>query len=90
MLPAYRFIYESESYTSVPPARYIFDSQGNVFQFGLAYQDERERPQGHYAFNVLLNEHQTGEFASQIEKKDGRVRIFTKQGWKYFNGRSFV
>lgn len=82
--------YVTESSVSSPPAARITDAGNNVWTLGYAYQVERDAPKGEYAFNVLRNGEETGEFASRIEYRNGRVRIFTRQGYKVFNGRSFI
>jgi len=33
---------------------------------------------------------ETGEIASRIERRAGRVRIFTEAGWKRWTGTTFV
>ena len=89
-LPGYRTEYITEPYVASPPALFILDSGGNVFTLGNKYQGRRDRPKGHYAFNVLRNGLDTGEWASHIEKRNGRVRIFTRDGYKYWVRDTFV
>lgn len=88
----------TENYVSSPPAAWIVDSAGNVFELGPhryvdPNADFRQRydtdPRGEFAFNVLVNGQNSGEFASRIERRDGRVRIYTRGGWKVWNGKSF-
>lgn len=81
--------YITEAYVSSPPAARITDEANNVFTLGYAYQVQRDAPRGEFAFNVLLNGCETGEFASRIERRNGKVRIFTRQGFKTWNGKSF-
>jgi hypothetical protein len=88
----------TDSYVSSPPAAWIVDSAGTVFELGIRRYvnpnaEFRTRfdtdPRGQFAFNVLANSMETGEYASTIERRNGRVRIFTREGWKVWNGRSF-
>jgi hypothetical protein len=37
-----------------------------------------------------MNSTETGEFASRIERRNGRIRIFARDGWKIWNGKSFI
>lgn len=81
----------SESYVCVPPANHIVDMQGNIWMLGFDFQDSRDAPQGHFSFNVLRNGRETGEYASHIERRNGKVRIFTRNGlWKVWGGAAFV
>lgn len=77
----------TEDYVSSPPALTITDERGVVWILGLRYG---EAPKGEFAFNVLRNGHETGEVASRIERRGGRIRIFTAKGWKRWNGRAFI
>lgn len=77
----------TESYVASPPALLIVDEAGNVWTLGFKYGPA---PAGEYAFNVLCNGIETGEFASRIERRMGRVRIFGPYGYKRFNGRTFI
>ena len=70
----------TESYVSVPPALTITDETGAVWTLG--FRVATDAPRGEYAFNVLRNGHDTGEYASRIERRGNRVRLFTPQGWK--------
>jgi hypothetical protein len=88
----------TDSYVSSPPAAWIVDSTGAVFELGQkryvdpvgTFRDKYSTdPRGEFAFNVLVNNIDTGEFASRIERRNGRVRIFTANRWKVWNGRSF-
>lgn len=85
----------TEEYVSTPPALSIIDEAGAVWTLGLTMQRQQSgaggfAPNGEYAFNVLRNAVDTGEFASRIERRDGRIRIFTAAGWKRWNGRAFI
>jgi len=74
--------YITESYVSVPPALVITDEQGAVWTLGFNVAPRDKTPDGEFAFNVLRNGIETGEIASRIERRNGRVRIFTVDGWK--------
>ena len=76
----------TEAYVSSPPALFIFDEVGDVFTLGNRLQ---AGPRGEYAFDVLRNGVDTGEVASRIERRDGKIRIFTAVGWKRWTGRTF-
>ena len=84
----------TEPYVSSPPAVLIVDEAGDVWTLGLTMRRRQSRsggsaPNGEYAFNVLRNGINIGEFASRIERCTGRVRIFTNSGWKRWSGRMF-
>lgn len=91
----------TEEYVSSPPALIILDEQGTVWTLGLQmaaptdalkerYRTRREAPQGEFAFDVLRNGQPTGEVASRIERRRGKIRIFTREGYKTWTGRSFI
>lgn len=86
MLPPAQQTHITDEYVSSPPALFIIDEQGAVWTLGLQHQ---MGPRGEYAFNVLRNAQQTGEFASRIERRGGKIRIFTVNGWKRWTGNSF-
>lgn len=77
----------TENYVSVPPALTITDESGAIWTLGFQYG---KAPKGEFAFNVLRNGLETGEIASRIERRKGKIWIFTANGWKHFTGRSFV
>jgi hypothetical protein len=77
----------TEAYVSSPPAALIVDERGDVFTLGFQYG---AGPGGEFAFNVLRNGVDCGEFASRIERRNGKIRIFSAQGWKTWTGRSFL
>lgn len=91
--------FSSETYVSSPPALVVLNNAGQVFELGTkryvdpAASSFRQQystdPRGEFAFNVIVNGVDTGEFASRIENKGGRVRIFCRDGWKTWNGRTF-
>lgn len=82
----------TESYVSSPPALIIVDEAGIVWTLGMQFGNEMggQDPRGEYCFEVLANGHRTGEYASRIERRSGRIRIFTRSGWKRWNGRAFL
>ena len=83
-----RFI--TENYVSSPPAAWVHDERGDVFTLGTEVQRHSEAPNGEYSFSIIRNGQQTGEWGSRIERRNGKVRIFTRQGWKIWNSRSFI
>lgn len=93
--------YITEEYVSSPPALVIIDDYGAIWTLGLQmaaptdaikerYQTRWDAPNGEFAFDVLRNGQPTGEYASRIERRKGKVRIFCRGGWKQWTGRSFV
>jgi len=87
MLRAKEQLYQTENYVSVPPALVITDERGDVWTLGFQYGPA---PRGEYAFQVLRNGHIVGEYASRIEYRGGKLRIFTDQGFKCWTGRLFI
>lgn len=80
----------TDEYVSTPPALWIHDERGDVWTLGMQFARMSDAPNGEFAFNVLRNGHETGEFASRIERRQGKVRIFTRQGYKSWSGQSFL
>ena len=82
----------TESYVSSPPALIIVDEAGIIWTLGMQFGHEQGGfdPKGEFCFEVLANGHKTGEYASRIERRGGRIRIFTHSGWKRWTGRVFV
>jgi len=79
----------SEKDVTVPPARLITDNSGAMWTLGTEYAKTSDG--WGFDFNVLRNDVDTGEMASKIEFKSGRVRIFSSSlGWRVWNGRTFV
>jgi hypothetical protein len=79
----------TEHYVSSPPALTIFDERGDVFT--LANEEERpDAPRGEFAFMVLVNGRPTGTIASRIERRNGRIRAFTRSGWVRWTGFTFI
>lgn len=89
-------LFITESYVSSPPALWIHDERGHVFTLAT---DEPPHPdlasQGEYTFAVnwspsvsrVVN---TGVWASRLERRNGKVRAWTRQGWRTWNGHAFV
>jgi hypothetical protein len=77
----------TESYVSSPPALRIIDETGACWTLGFTLG---EAPRGEFAFDVLRDGKNTGVYASRIERRNGRIRAFTKDGFKVWNGRSFT
>lgn len=91
MLKPKEQLFVTENYVSSPPALWIHDERGDVFTLGdavLLYQ--ADAPQGEFAFIVQRNGVNTGMFASRIERRNGKVRAFTREGWRVWNGRNFT
>jgi hypothetical protein len=77
----------TEDYVSSPPALTITDERGDLWCLGFR---PGAAPRGEFAYNVLKNGEETGEIASRIERRGGRIRIFTANGWKRWTGMTFV
>jgi hypothetical protein len=82
-------LFITEPYVSTPPALWIHDERGDVWTLGTEYQQQRDAPNGEFSFNVLKNGLETGCYASRIERRNGKIRAFTRQGWRIWNGQSF-
>jgi len=89
MRPRDEQVHITENYVSVPPALTITDEVNSVWTLGLVMAPQNKSPQGEFAFNVLRNGFDTGEVASRIERRNGKVRIFTVEGWKKWTGALF-
>jgi len=77
----------TESYVSSPPALTITDERGDLWCLGF----NGGRVQGgEFSYGVLRNGVDTGEMANRIERRGGRIRIFTSDGWKRWTGAAFV
>jgi hypothetical protein len=79
--------FETENYVSTPPALLVVEGDGTVWTLGF---NRTFGPRGEFAFDVLRNGSFTGEWASRIERRSGRVRVFTVEGWKVWSGSSFI
>jgi hypothetical protein len=78
----YERVNPSDSYTTIPPAWLITDSDGAVWGLGTEYVYKGD---GYMEFNVLRNDVDTGEIAERIEYRNGLVRIFGSAGWRTFS-----
>ena len=90
MLPPKEQTHVTESYVSSPPALWIVDETGAVWTLGMQMMQARRAGFGEYLFAVLRNAQPTGELASRIERRSGKIRIFTDAGWKRWTGQSFL
>ncbi len=80
----------TEEYVSTPPALVIVDERGAHWTLGNEFARMDDRPNGEFAFNVLRNGVDTGVFASRIERRNKKIRAFTRQGWKVWSGTMFI
>lgn len=89
-------LFQTENYVSSPPALWIHDECGHVFTLAT---DQPPHPdlaaRGEYTFMVnwspAVNQViQTGIWASRIERKQGKVRAWTRQGWRTWDGKQFI
>lgn len=78
----------TEHYVSSPPALWVIDERGDVWTLGMTMQ-RHDTPRGEFAFPVLRNALPVGEYASRIERRGGKIRIFCRDGWKRWTGVSF-
>lgn len=83
----------TESYVEIPPAKLITDGQVGadgkvgIWSFGNNYVKDNK---GNYEFNVIRNDVDLDEYAQKIVYQRGKVRIFGRQGWRVWNGRTFI
>jgi len=89
MKPRAEQVHITENYVSVPPALTITDEGGAVWTLGFEIAPKRKSPDGEFAFPVLRNGLDMLEIASRIERRSGKIKIFTCDGWKTWTGRSF-
>ncbi len=91
MFPQAEQQHVTDNYVSSPPALLITDETNAVWTLGMTmHKDSRLTPRGEYAFPVLRNGMPTGELASRIERRNGKIRIFAADGWKVWTGRTFL
>lgn len=91
MLKPKEQLFITEAYVSSPPACWIHDERGDVFTLGTDHGERLfDDPRGEYSFAIMHNGHHTGTYGSRIERRNGKIRVFTKQGWKIWSGVSFV
>ena len=79
----------TETYVSSPPALYLIDEHAVVWTLGT-YLSGLPVSGGEFVFDVLRNGERTGEVASRIEKRNGRMSIFGTNGFKRWTGNSFI
>jgi hypothetical protein len=79
----------TESYVSCPPALVIQDLDGNLWTLGF---DQGGWHTGEFEFDVVRNACRTGEFACRIEFRNGKVKIFGRDGWRSWdrNRKCFI
>ena len=78
----------SEDYVSIPPGLIITESDGTRWTLGFDYGGWRT---GEFEYDVVRNGKKTGEFACRIEWSRRRgLRIFGKDGWRTWNGKTFI
>lgn len=80
----------TEAYVSSPPALTLTDTRGDLWCLGFTTAPHGRVPSGEFAYDVLKNGQALGEYASRIEMRGGRIRIFTAEGWKRWTGVSFI
>lgn len=90
MLPQREQTHVTENYVSSPPALLVVDETNTVWTLGMTMHRHTFNPRGEYSFPVLRNGQPTGEIASRIERRGGKIRIFTRDGWKHWTGKSFL
>lgn len=82
----------TENDVAIPPALHITDQAGAIWTLGAT--PRTPAPRGEYAFDVLRDGLPTGQIASRIERKGGRIRVFTAIGWQWLEvvtqGDTFV
>lgn len=82
----------TESSMVIPPALVITDSEGALWTLGF---DQGEWRTGEFEYDVIRNMKLTGEKACRIEYRSfnggpRRIRIFGTEGWRVWNGRTFI
>lgn len=80
----------TENYVSVPPALTITDELGAVWTLGLETAPKEKSPDGEFAFGILRDGVDLGEICSRVERRYGKIRVFTRHGWKNWTGSTFV
>jgi hypothetical protein len=73
----------TEAYVESPPAYLITDSSGATWTFGNEFAWRGQV----LDMNVRRNDVDTGEMASRIVYQRGKVRIWTRNGWKMWSDR---
>ena len=90
MLPPKEQFHITENYVSSPPALTITDSWGHIWALGTQYMRMDDAPNGEFGFNILRNGIDMGVSGSRIERRNGKIRVFTRQGWLTWNERAFI
>lgn len=88
MFPQAEQTHITDNYVATPPALLVVDEGNNVWTLGMK-MERHQTPRGEYAFPVLKNGLPTGELASRIERNGGKIRCFTRDGWKTWTGKSW-
>ena len=91
MLKPAEQLHITEHYVSSPPALHLTDERGDIFT--LANEPMRpgeQAPYGEFAFRVLRNGIPTNAIASRIERRNNRIRAFTRDGWVRWTGLTFI
>lgn len=83
-------VHITENYVSSPPALTLTDERGDLWCLGFTAAPHGKTPNGEFAYSVLRNGVPTGEYASRIERRGERIRIFTADGFKRWTGVSFI
>lgn len=81
---------ESEAYVVSPPALWILDKERARWTMGFMRPHRDPHRTGEYEFDVVRNGKPTGEYACRIEYKRGVVWIFGADGWRHWNGKTFI
>jgi hypothetical protein len=80
----------TENYVSSPPALIVVNEKGEVFTLGFQRGQIFDGPRGEYCFDILKDGEPTGIIGSRIERRNGKIRVFTRGGWRIWNGREFT
>jgi len=80
-------VHITESYISVPPALIITDEYNQVWTLGMSVAPQGKSPDGEFAFPILRNGFEVDCIASRLERRNGKVRAFTRDGWRTWSNR---
>lgn len=81
---------ESESYVTVPPALWITDRAGNTWTLGFQRPARDPHNTGEFEHDIVKNGLVIGEWACRLEYRAGILRAFGHQGWRTWNGKTFI